>query len=135
MQARVNVKMCLSMMVRVHTNSPPSYVSSLVTPCSSLQPRRALQSSSQADFFVSRSLNKILKQCICICCTRLDESGCRTSFTNLHHYRFVKLTSTHTCSKFTRTVLSYALCARCFLFRHAINEFKNNNKNSKNACH
>src|SRR6218665_3232398 len=101
MQARVNVKMCLSMMVRVHTNSPPSYVSSLVTPCSSLQPRRALRSSSQADLFVTRSLKNFLKPCICICCTRLDVSGCRTLFTNLHHYRFVKLTSTHTCSKFT----------------------------------
>src|SRR6218665_1716306 len=98
MQARVNVKMCLSMIVlivRVCTNSPPSYVSSLVTPCSSLRPSGALQSSYQADFFVTRSLNKILKPCICICCTRLDVSGCQTSFTNLHHSRFVKLTSTH----------------------------------------
>src|SRR6218665_89194 len=107
MQARVNVKMCLSMMVRDHTNSPRSYVSSLVTPCSSLQPRRALRSSYQANFFVSRSLKKILKPCICICCTRLNVSGCRTSFTNLQHHRFVKLTSMHTCSKFTRTKLSY----------------------------
>src|SRR6218665_4210963 len=109
MQTHVNVKMCLSMMVRVHTNSPPSCVSSRVTPCSSLQPRRALRSSPQADFFVTRSLNKILKPCICICCTRLDVSGCRTSITNLHHYRFVKLASTHTCSKFTRTRLSYIM--------------------------
>src|SRR6218665_171423 len=107
MQARVNVIICLTMIVRVHTDSPPSYVSSLVTPCSSLQPRGALRSSSQADFFVTQSLNKILKPCICICCTRLDVSGCRTSFTNLHHYHIVKLTSTHTCSKFTRTRLSY----------------------------
>src|SRR6218665_3638575 len=95
MQTHVNVKMCLSVMVRVHTNSPPSYVSSLVTPCSSLEPRRALRSSSQADFFVTPSLNKILEPCIGFCCTRLEVSGYRTSFTNLHHYRFVKLTSTH----------------------------------------
>src|SRR6218665_292030 len=34
------------------------YVSSLVTPCSSLQSRRALRSSSQADFVVTRSIRK-----------------------------------------------------------------------------
>src|SRR6218665_148337 len=45
-------KMCLSMMVRFHTNSSPSCVSLLVTPSSSLQSRRALRSSSQADFVV-----------------------------------------------------------------------------------
>jgi len=38
---------------------------SLVTPCSSLQSRRALQSLSQADFVVTRS-QKIWKPCICI---------------------------------------------------------------------
>src|SRR6218665_84969 len=52
--ARINFKICL-LTYRVYTNSSPSYVSSLVTPCSSLQSRRALQSSSQADFFVTRS--------------------------------------------------------------------------------
>src|SRR6218665_2370437 len=125
MQARVNVKMCLSMIVGVHTNSPPSYVSSLVTPCSSLQPRGALRSSYQADFFVTRSLNKMLKPCICICCTRLDVSGCRTSFTKLHHYRFVKLTSTHSLLVQNLLGLNFlmlrALC-KMLLFRHAIND-------------
>ena len=59
MQARVNVKMSLSMF-RVHTNSSPFYVFSLVTSCSSLQSRRALRSSSQADFVVTRSLRTVL---------------------------------------------------------------------------
>src|SRR6218665_2992193 len=45
-------------MYRVHANSTPSHVSSLVTPCTSLQSRRALRSSSQAEFFVTRSLRK-----------------------------------------------------------------------------
>src|SRR6218665_1944914 len=46
MQGRVNVKMCLPMF-QVHTNSSPSYVSSLVTSFPSLQTRRAVRSSSQ----------------------------------------------------------------------------------------
>src|SRR6218665_568022 len=53
-----NFKICL-LMYRVYTNSSPSYVSSLVTPCSSLQSRQAatcigLRSSSQVDFVVTR---------------------------------------------------------------------------------
>src|SRR6218665_3946804 len=55
--ARINFKICL-LMYRVYTNSFPSYVSSLVTSCSSLQSRRALRSSSQADFVVTRSIRK-----------------------------------------------------------------------------
>src|SRR6218665_1785820 len=39
--ASINFKICL-LMYRVYANSSPSYVSSLVTPCSSLQSRRAL---------------------------------------------------------------------------------------------
>jgi len=56
-QTRINFKICL-LKYWVHTNSSPSYVSSLVTPCSSLQSRRSLRSSSQADFVVTRSLRK-----------------------------------------------------------------------------
>jgi len=56
-QARINFKICM-LMYRVHTNSSPSYVSSLVTPCSSVQSRRGLRSSSQADFVVIRSVRK-----------------------------------------------------------------------------
>lgn len=56
-KARINFKICL-LMYRVFTNSSPSYVSSLVTPCSSLQSRRGLRSSSQGDFAVTRSLRK-----------------------------------------------------------------------------
>src|SRR6218665_1958254 len=55
--ARINFKICL-LVYRVYTNSSPSYVSSLVTSCSSLQSRRALRSSSQADFVVTRSIRK-----------------------------------------------------------------------------
>jgi len=55
--ARINFKICL-LMYRVYTNSSLSYVSSLVTPCSSLQSRRDLQSSSQADFVVTPSIRK-----------------------------------------------------------------------------
>src|SRR6218665_1901918 len=59
MQARVNIKMCLPMF-RVHTNSSPSYVSSLVTSFSSLQTRQSvgLRSSSQADFVAHNRLEK-----------------------------------------------------------------------------
>ena len=57
-QARITFKICL-LMYRVHTNSSPSYVSSLVTPCSSLPSRRGLRSSSQADFVITRSLRKL----------------------------------------------------------------------------
>jgi len=57
MQARINVKMCLSM-YRVHTNSSPSYVSSLVTISSFLQSKRPVRSSSQADFGAMQSLKK-----------------------------------------------------------------------------
>src|SRR6218665_1939360 len=53
--ARINFKIC-PLMYRVYTNSSPSYVSSLVAPCSSLQSRRALRSSSQVDFVVTRSI-------------------------------------------------------------------------------
>ena len=38
---------------RVHTNSSPSYISPLTTP---LQSRRDLQSSSQAEFVITKSL-------------------------------------------------------------------------------
>src|SRR6218665_2536433 len=55
--ARINFKICL-LMYRVYTNSSPSYFSSLVAPCSSLQSRRALRSSFQADFVVARSIKK-----------------------------------------------------------------------------
>src|SRR6218665_3359707 len=44
-------------MIQVHTNSSPSNVSSLLISCFSLQSRRALRSSSQADFVVTRSPN------------------------------------------------------------------------------
>ena len=57
-QARINFKICL-LMYRIHTNSSHSYDSSLVTSCSSLQSRRALRSSFQADFVVTRSLRKL----------------------------------------------------------------------------
>src|SRR6218665_2613104 len=85
MQARVNVKMCLSMMVRVHTNSSPSYVSSLATPCSSLQSRRALRSSSQTDYVVTRSVTKFGDRSFVFTMyyTRLNASSCRTSFASL----------------------------------------------------
>src|SRR6218665_1604342 len=104
MQARVNVKMCLSMMVRVHTNSSPSYVSSLVTPCSSLQSRRALRSSSQADYVVTRSLTKFGNRAFVYAAPgwTYQAAGLHS-----HHYHRVKLTSRHTCSKFIRTTLSY----------------------------
>src|SRR6218665_1133024 len=41
-----------------------------------------------------------------------------------HYYRFEKLTSRHTCSKFSTTRLSSIMrfCARCFLFRRAVND-------------
>src|SRR6218665_2489490 len=73
MQARLNVKMCLSIMVRGHTNSYPSYVRFL-TCCSLfiLQSRLAL-SSSQADFDVTRSVRKFINRAFCISCTRLHE--------------------------------------------------------------
>src|SRR6218665_2416145 len=56
--ARLNFKICL-LMYRVYKNSSPSYVSSFVPPCSSLQSRRALRSSAQADFVVTRSIRKL----------------------------------------------------------------------------
>src|SRR6218665_211814 len=55
--ARINFKICL-VMYRVLTNSSPSYASSLVTSCSSLQSRRFLRSSSRADFVVTRSIRE-----------------------------------------------------------------------------
>jgi len=57
-QARINFKICL-LMYRIYTNCSPAYLSSLVTPCSSLQSRRGLRSSSQGDFVVTRSLKKL----------------------------------------------------------------------------
>ena len=88
--------MCLSM-VRVHTNSSPSYVSSLVPPCSFLQSRQALRSSSQTDFVVTRSLRKFGNRALAsYSCTRLNGTSCQTSFANLHHYNFGKLKSRHT---------------------------------------
>jgi len=87
----------------IQINSSPSYVSSLATPCSAIQSRPALWSSSQADFIVTWSLRK---PCTCISCTRLNRTSCRTSLANLHRYRFVKLTSRHTFSLFIMTRLS-----------------------------
>jgi|SRR6218665_909300 len=78
----------------IKLKSSPSYVSSLVTPCSSLQSRRAI-----ADLLSHDHLEK-LKTVHLLYCTWLNGTSCRTSFANLHHYRFVKLTSRHTCSKF-----------------------------------
>src|SRR6218665_1142890 len=92
MQARVNVKICLSF-IRVLTNSSPSYVSSLVTPCSSLQSRRALRSSSHADF-------------VATCAIRTFGNRAFALANRHHYYHFVKLTSRHTCSKFITTRLS-----------------------------
>src|SRR5688572_28139379 len=57
-QARITFKICL-LMYRVYTSCSPAYLSSLVTPCSSLQSRRGLRSSSQGDFVVTRSLKKL----------------------------------------------------------------------------
>ena len=57
-QARINFKICL-LMYRIYTSCSPAYLSSLVTPCSSLQSRRGLRSSSQGDFVVTRSLKKL----------------------------------------------------------------------------
>src|SRR6218665_2097943 len=56
--ARINFKIGL-LMYRVHTNSSPSNVSSLVTSCSSLQSRRALRSSSQADLLSHDQLENL----------------------------------------------------------------------------
>jgi len=94
-------------MVRVHTNSSPSYVSSLVPPCSFLQSRQALRSSSQTDFVVTRSLRKFGNRALAsYSCTRLNGTSCQTSFANLHHYNFGKLKSRNTFSKFITTRLS-----------------------------
>jgi hypothetical protein len=57
-QARINFKICL-LMYRIYTHTSPSYLSSLVTLCSSIQSRRGLRSSSQGDFVVTRSLKKL----------------------------------------------------------------------------
>jgi len=56
-QVCINFKICL-LMYQVYTNSSPFYVSSLVTPCSSLQSRQALRFSPEADFVVTWSLRK-----------------------------------------------------------------------------
>ena len=108
----------------IHTNSSPSYVSSLVTICSSLQSRQALQSSSQSDFGATWSPTKFGNHAFALPGPAERNISCRTSFANLHHYRFVKLTSRHTCSKFITTRLSSVTCscANCFLFRCAMND-------------
>src|SRR6218665_18078 len=63
-----------------------------------------------------------VKTCTCISCTRLNGTNYRTSFANLHYYRFLKVTSRHTCSKFITTRLASVrrFCARCFWFRRAL---------------
>jgi len=111
-QARVHFKICL-LMYRVHTNSSASYVSSLVTPCSSLQSRRALRSSSQADFVFAQSIRKFENLAFELA-RRLNGTSCQTSFVNLHHNRYLKLTSRHICLRFIMTRFSHVthFCAR-----------------------
>ena len=52
--ARINFKICL-LMFNIFTGSSPSYLSSLVSPCSSLPARRRLRSTSRDDFVSVRS--------------------------------------------------------------------------------
>src|SRR6218665_1804940 len=124
MQALVNV-------FQVHTNLSLSYVSSFVTPFSSLQ--------SSTIFHLKLILLHMItykswNPCICPSCTRLIGTNCRNSFENLHHYHFEILTSRH--------VLVQDLLQLDFLLLHAFVQYafclqfnNNNNKNSKNACH
>src|SRR6218665_2071121 len=53
-QARISFKICL-LMFKVMSGSVPSYMSSLVTPCTALQSRRGLRSASKGDFVVKRT--------------------------------------------------------------------------------
>ena len=53
-QARISFKICL-LMFKVMSGSAPLYLSSLVTPCTALDSRRGLRSSSKGDFLVRRT--------------------------------------------------------------------------------
>jgi len=86
---RINFKICL-LMYRVCTNSFPSYGSSFVTSCSSLQSRRYLGSSSQADFVVTQSIRKVGIRAFPL--AGPAEWNKLSSFVNPRLYRCLKLT-------------------------------------------
>jgi hypothetical protein len=100
-QARINFKICL-LMYRIYTNCSPAYLSSLVTPCSSLQSRRGLRSSSQGDFVVTRSLKKLGNRAFALAgpteWNKLPDFIRKSSTLG---YRFSKLTLKLICLRFT----------------------------------
>src|SRR6218665_423062 len=110
------------------TNSSPSYVSSLVTSFSSLQTRRAVRSSTKADFVAHNHLENIKIVHLHYSCTRLYRTSFRTLFENLHQYCFVKLTSIHRLLVQDLLRLSigptvaYALLCKMLFFKHATND-------------
>ena len=117
-QAHINFKTCL-LMYRVHTNSSPSYVFSLITPCSSLQFRRTLRSLSQADFIITWLLRKFENRAFALAeWNKLPDFICKSGLLSLFK------TNLKTYSSFVMTRLSSVTryCANFILFRCTIND-------------
>ena len=52
--SRIHFKICL-LMYNIYSGSSPQYMSSMVTPCSSILSRKSLRSASKGDFVCTRS--------------------------------------------------------------------------------